>query len=582
MKLKDVISFLDKEKLRKELKRARIDKTPYQIILFSLAIPTVIFVIGVTLSIVLLSDLYLVISIVSVALVTIVSLFTPHYYIKLAQGTRRRKINRNLGSAITFMYALSSGNMKLPEIFRRLAIHEEAFGEASREAKLIVTEIDFFSSDLESAVNELIKITPSEKMKDFLTDLIPVMRAGGDISTYLSDRSEQFLNEALEDQENFIEFLGYLSEGYIAGFVAGPLLIILGIVILILSFGQAPAPLYYIIYLLLPLGGLFFIVLLKMISPIEAISGGKTKLKRKRGIWFFSSEKSRLETSISRRLNVFFKSLAKKPTKTLIISTPILSIFFLYTALSSGLSEIIQNIETYSLVLLIGLITPISIFYEFKNFRNTQIRNEFPDFLRILEGLNKTGMNLKQTILEASGIPGIVGNTLKDIKRGLKWDLNLEGLLKYFSNKLNEKQITRSVIIILEGTRSHSNISSVLNVTKEDAVKRRKLKERRKTLIRPYILLVWIAFLIFVFTAYIFQVQFLGSIPSGAGVEGGRFGFSMGQVEIIRDIISHSSMIMGFISGIIAGELSQGTILAGLKHSMFMVIVAYTTFFVLI
>ncbi|PTD94415.1 hypothetical protein C9439_02545 [archaeon SCG-AAA382B04] len=482
------------------------------------------------------------------------------------------------------MYALSSGNMNLPEIFRRLAVYDNAFGEVSKEAKLIVTEIDFFSSDLESAINELILTTPSENMQEFLADLIPVMRAGGDVSSYLSDKSQQYLDQAIEEQENFIEFLGYLSEGYIAGFVAGPLLIILGLVMLILSFGQAPTPLYYIIYLLLPLGGLFFVVLLKLVSPIES-KAQETQLKRtqKTGDKLESpkGQKTKLEVSLKERTKNLYKYAVSEPHITLLFSVPLFLIFLIYIYLTQGVGPIWNSIEMYSMILMLISLTPIAVFYEIRNYRETKIRNEFPDLLRVLEGLNKTGMTLKKTLLEASEIPGIVGKSLKDVKRGLKWDFNLRNLIKYFANRLNEINITRSIIIILEGTRAHGNISSVLKVTKKDSIKRKKLKEKRKMNIRPYILLVWVAFLVFLFTSYIFQVQFLGSIPKG-GLETGRFGFSIGQIEMIKDIIGHSSMIMGFISGIIAGELSQGTILAGIKHAIVMVSLAYLTFYLII
>ncbi len=570
---------IGKKELRKDIISARINRSTEKIVLFSSLISLSVFITGAILSILLLKDFLLVISLLLTFLISILAFYLPKYYIKLIKDTRRRKINLDLGSAVTFMYALSSGNMKLPEIFRRLAIHEKGFGEISREAKYIVTEIDFFSSDLENAINELVKITPSKKLQDFLVDLIPVMRAGGDLTSYFKDKSEEYLDEAMEEQENFIEFLGYLSEGYIAGFVAGPLLIILGLVIMILSFGQAPQPLYYIIYLVLPLGGLSFIILLKTISPIDTLKTEELEINESYGTNSaqIDDPEEKVKTPYLVSIKNFFLSLIFDPKKTLLISIPITALFAIQRYLSIGLSGIEKSIETYSVIVLLLLATPISVFFEIKNRRRKKIRKEFPDFMRVLEGLNKTGMTLKKTFLEVSGIPGIVGEKLKIVKRGLHWDFNLNNLLKRFSNSLREKEITRSIIIILEGTRAHGNISSVLQITKKESIERKNLFEKRNIDIKPYIILVWVSFLIFLGTAYIFRTSFLGSVPS-SGLATGRFGFSIGQIELISDIITHSTMIMGFISGIIAGELSEGTIYSGLKHSILMVLISYILF----
>lgn len=575
---------IDQEKLKKDIVSARISKSAQQIINYGLLIFILVVSGGVISSYFFLEGVFLYLTISLSFILALIGFYLPRYYIKILKDSRKRKIDIDLGSSITFMYALSSGNMNLPEIFRRLATHEKAFGEMAQEAKFIVTEIDYFSSDLESAINELIRTTPSEKLKDFLTDLIPVMRAGGNVTSYLGDRSQEYLNEAIEEQEKFIEFLGYISEGYIAGFVAGPLMIILGIVIMVLSFGQAPTPLYYLIYILLPLGGLLFVILLKSISPINTLEVEKIETQKRFGVNITSSkevEPTKIKTSIFTKIKYFYSSLLNKPYKTLVISAPISVAFFIERYYFIGFSEIYNDIETYTLILMLLLLAPISIFFEIKRIRDKRIRKGFPDFLRILEGLNKTGMTLKKTFLEVSDMSGIIGKKLKMVKRGIQWNFNLNNLLKRFSNALNEKEITRSIIIMLEGTRAHGNISEVLRVTKNDSTKRKELFESRKMNIQPYIILVWVSFLIFLGTAFIFRESFLGSIPTSE-MATGEFGFSLGQMELISDIITHSSMIMGFISGIIAGELSEGTILAGLKHSIFMVIIAYVVLIVII
>ena len=50
------------------------------------------------------------------------------------------------------------------------------------------------------------------------------------------------------------------------------------------------------------------------------------------------------------------------------------------------------------------------------------------------------------------------------------------------------------------------------------------------------------------------------------------------DIEIYKELLFHSVLIQGFCSGLIAGQMGEGYVLSGLKHSLIMVALAYLLF----
>ncbi|OUJ19455.1 Pilus assembly protein TadC [Methanonatronarchaeum thermophilum] len=585
---KHIISkYIDHEEMAILLKSARLSTTPEKLITTAFLTATTTLIIGITLSLTLLTAATIIPGIIITGFLSIITGLSILYYPKLVADGRKQRININLGTAVTFMYALSKGGMDISEIFRRLALHEEAYGELSKEAKLITTEIDFFSKDIQEAVNECIKVTPSPKFKEFLADMIPVLRAGGDISNYLEKKSTEYLDDSLEEQKNYISFLGYISEIYVAGFVAGPLVLILSVVILGITFGTFPVELTYSIYLLLPLGGLFFIILLKTVSPEKENKFKETDYhrftKRFEGMEpnEFSENKIEYQTDYTEKIENYIWLMRSKPINTLYLTIPISILYITLILLTNGYYYLIETIELQTVLLSIILFLPMSVFYEIEERRRKKIESQFPDLLRMISSLNRTGMSLKSTVMEISEVPGIIGREISRVRNGIEWNIGVRESLARFAFRMKNKEVLRSIILILEGTRAHNQVSTVLNVATEDINNRETLNKQLKRDILPYIALVWLAFLIFLFTALVLSNQFIAEMPLAeeiGDVDQIEFGFEKHELEIMETLILHSAMLMGFVSGIVAGELSKGTMYSGLKHALLMLIIAYTLF----
>jgi flagellar protein FlaJ len=94
-----------------------------------------------------------------------------------------------------------------------------------------------------------------------------------------------------------------------------------------------------------------------------------------------------------------------------------------------------------------------------------------------------------------------------------------------------------------------------------------------------YVFIVYISFLVFLFIVYVLAAYFVPALPEDLeGVGSGisiNFGFDS---EAFTLLFFHASLIQGFCSGLVAGKMGTGSIYSGVKHSVFMVLIAYVVF----
>ena len=120
---------------------------------------------------------------------------------------RAIKINMTLHNAVAYMYAMRRGGAQLMVVFRSLSDRADIYGEVALEFRQIVRDADFFGHDVVTAIHHLAQTTPSEKLKDFLQDLLSVIESGGNMAEFLSLRVRLYQEEARFEQKQFLNIL---------------------------------------------------------------------------------------------------------------------------------------------------------------------------------------------------------------------------------------------------------------------------------------------------------------------------------------------------------------------------------------
>jgi flagellar protein FlaJ len=299
----------------------------------------------------------------------------------IEKRNRAIRINLTLHNAVAYMYAMRRGGAQLMMIFHSLSDHSDIYGEVALEFRQIVRDADFFGYDLISAVRHLTETTPSEKLKNFLEDLLSVIESGGDMSEFLSMRVRLYQEEARFEQKQFLNFLAIVAESYVTLFVAGPLFLIIIMVIMGMIGSGAVVQLSLVTYAFIPIGSVIFILLLDLIS----VKGEKTEryvkvkvleeypevrlIQRGDEDSLFAQlkryDKTRNLTSIIRHP---FEGFVKNVTNTFYITVPIATIYILTMLLSiphyADIEIFIDVVDDHIVMALLIILLPFAVFYE--------------------------------------------------------------------------------------------------------------------------------------------------------------------------------------------------------------------------
>ena len=165
----------------------------------------------------------------SFAYAIIVSLIVFVYLLylpRLAKADYIKEVEDNLPLFLLYFYGLISSGVNLVKAIEISAKREE-FGKLSRDIKFLHYLINSLGYDVLSALMVLANRTPSQRFKEFLYELVSVIRSGGSIK----ETVREIAREALVDYEiklrSFIEKTHLLLTIYTFIFIAFPLVLLI-------------------------------------------------------------------------------------------------------------------------------------------------------------------------------------------------------------------------------------------------------------------------------------------------------------------------------------------------------------------
>ena len=184
----------------------------------------------------------------------------------------KRDIEGELPFTTSYMAILAGAVVSPNRIFASLT-SPSVSPKISVEALTIMRDTELFGFDILSALENLSTRTPSAKFKEMLGGLIGTVHSGGNLASYLTNRSRQYMQLRKIELRRFSDTLSILGEFYITLLVAGPLIFVVMLAVMgILGGGGSglmdPRLLLNLLtYVGIPLGSLSFLILLDMISP---------------------------------------------------------------------------------------------------------------------------------------------------------------------------------------------------------------------------------------------------------------------------------------------------------------------------
>jgi archaeal flagellar protein FlaJ len=233
----------------------------------------------------------------------------------------------------------------------------------------------------------------------------------------------------------------------------------------------------------------------------------------------------------------------------------------------------------------LAVIIGFSPYFVSRYFAYTELKNmedSFPEFLRSLSESQKSGITFPQAIINSVKID--YGPLSKEIKRmayQLSWSVPLPKVLEKFSQRVKGSDfLRRSIAIILESYRSGGDVAEVMESVAESARLVKELESERRSKFNQQLLIMYAIYIIFIIIIVALNKILLPMFTLSASQDIGGVSFAMGTLdpEFYRTIFLHMILMQAVFAGLIAGQVGEGSIIAGVKHSAIMLAIGSLAF----
>lgn len=273
-----------------------------------------------------------------------------------------------------------------------------------------------------------------------------------------------------------------------------------------------------------------------------------------------------------------------------------------------------ELVLTSNLVLLSIIIVTVPFSaYKFINLhRIREYEKEFPAFLRDLAESQRAGLTIIQSIhIAAKSDYGSLTKEIRRIDNQISWNVSLDKALKSFSDKADKsKIIVRAIMVIRQANQSGGRMAETMESLANNIEMLRDVQAEKASLLNQQVMMMYAIFFIFLgisialvkFLTPLLQTQsnfelIKTSSPNPCSIctqsaDPGCLGcsaffavsatFGFGEpsdpTSYYRSIFFTMIVVQGFFTGLIAGQIASDSVIAGLKHSLVMLLAGIFVF----
>jgi flagellar protein FlaJ len=283
-----------------------------------------------------------------------------------------------------------------------------------------------------------------------------------------------------------------------------------------------------------------------------------------------------------------FNAFVLIPVRTLYVTVPIAVIYFGLALFSvpANLDLMFKAmvLDDHMVIALLVVLIPFAIFYQLWKRKVLGIEEAIPEFLDRMSGIQEVGLTIAQGLnLMVRTNLGILSYEIKRIKRDMDWGANVEDALMRFEQRVRTPSIARTVTLITKASYMSGDIGEILKIAASDARMNEILKKERTTSMLIYLAIIYLAFAVFIFVVGVIVTMFLpillkGGAQAALSSKGGILKGEALSSEAFRLLVYHACLIQALFSGLLAGQMSEGSLTAGIKHVCILLLIALVAF----
>ena len=227
--------------------------------------------------------------------------------------------------------------------------------------------------------------------------------------------------------------------------------------------------------------------------------------------------------------------------------------------------------------LLIVLPPVMSIYMRYSTKR--EIKEQFVSFIMDLTDSIDSGMTLPMALEHCSKRDYLsLSKHVNNLVAQVNWGVPFRKALDTFAVKTCSHAVQRAVDTIVETYRVGGKISDTLNSVSKSMVTMNKLDAERRSSVYSQVVTSYMIFFVFIFIMVVIQVFILPSLSPENISDVALVDATPLAPEEYSQIFTAFIMIQGFFAGLATGKMSEGSIPAGLKHSVILVFLGYIIF----
>jgi flagellar protein FlaJ len=282
------------------------------------------------------------------------------------------------------------------------------------------------------------------------------------------------------------------------------------------------------------------------------------------------------------------RTLRENPVAALYVTVPLGLLSILLRSwphvLDGTLSlRVVDDFVVQAALVVVGT---FAVVQELHRRRIAAIEAGVPDFLDRLASVNEAGMSVVESLGRVTdGDLGALDTEVEKLWADIQWGMDAETALYRFEDRLDTPTITRTVTLIANAMHASGDIARVLRIAADDAQDTRRLKQKRRQEMLTYLLIIYLSFFVFLVIVAALNSILIPNLPTGASapsgnpVGGGPISDISGvDVEGYTLLFFHASLVQALFSGLLAGQMGEGSVKDGAKHATVLLTIAYGVF----
>ena len=196
--------------------------------------------------------------------------FLFYVYPRFVIDEYKKQIGNELPFATLYLATMAGTGMTLLAMFKTLSKFKE-FKIVSKESYKIVEDTEIIGNNIIDAISKIANRTNSEQFKELLWGIRSTIMVGGDLRSYLHEKSISYMQDYKRNLSKFTQQLSLMIEIYITLVIVGSIFFLILTTILANIGTISPSTIvlmqFVIVILIFPLVSAGFIILFKGMSP---------------------------------------------------------------------------------------------------------------------------------------------------------------------------------------------------------------------------------------------------------------------------------------------------------------------------